>query len=103
MITKGVFARSASKITEADMNHMLRQLHTIKAPLHHLLVRLGQAAMPWLALSCVAFSQEHELGVVSMMLHFLIVKTVILISLIGMPKTGCSGETRLVLHASSSS
>ena len=32
-----------------------------------------------------------------------IVKTVVSISLIGMPKTSCSGETRLVLHVPSSS
>ncbi len=39
----------------------------------------------------------------SMMLHYVIVKTVVLVGLIGMHKTGCSGETRLVLHVPSSS
>ena len=38
-----------------------------------------------------------------LMLHYVIVKTVVLVGLIGMHKTGCSGETRLVLHAPSSS
>jgi len=38
-----------------------------------------------------------------MMLHYVIVKTVILVALSGMRKTGCSGETRLVLHVPSSS
>jgi len=32
-----------------------------------------------------------------------IVKTVVLVGLTGMHKTGCSGETRLVLHVPSSS
>ena len=34
----------------------------------------------------------------SVMLHYVIVNTVVLIGLMGMHKTGCSGETRLVLH-----
>ena len=38
------------------------------------------------------------LGLVSMMLHHVIVKTVVLVGLTGMHKTGCSGETRLVLQ-----
>ena len=43
-------------------------------------------------------------GLVSMlMLHYVIVKSVILLGLIGMHKIGCSGETRLVLHIPSSS
>ena len=42
------------------------------------------------------------LGLVSMMLHYVIVKPVVLVGLIGMHKTGCSGETRLVLHVPSS-
>ena len=33
-----------------------------------------------------------------MMLHYMIVKTVILVGLIAMHKKGCSGETRVVLH-----
>jgi len=36
-------------------------------------------------------------------LHYVIVKIVVLVGLIGMHKTGCSGETRLVLHVPSSS
>ncbi len=43
------------------------------------------------------------LGLVSMMLHYVIVKTAVLVGLTGMHKTGCSGETRLVLHVPSSS
>ncbi len=39
----------------------------------------------------------------SMVLHHVIVKPCVLVGLIGMHKTGCSGETRLVLHVSSSS
>jgi len=42
------------------------------------------------------------LGLVSMMLHYMIVKTV-LVGLTGIHKKGCSGETRLVLHVLSSS
>jgi len=49
------------------------------------------------------FAHLAALGLVSMMLHYVIVKTVILVGLIGMHKTGCSGETRLVLHVPSSS
>ncbi len=43
------------------------------------------------------------LGLVPMMLHYVIVKIVVLVGLTGMHKTGCSGETRLVLHIPSSS
>ena len=43
------------------------------------------------------------LGLVSMMLHCVTVKTVKLVDPIEMRKTDCSGETRLVLHVSSSS
>jgi hypothetical protein len=49
------------------------------------------------------FAYPAALGLVSMMLHYVIVKTVILVALSGMRKTGCSGETRLVLHVPSSS
>jgi len=50
-----------------------------------------------------AFAHLAALGLVSMMLHYVIVKTVVLVGLTGMHKTGCSGETRLVLHVPSSS
>jgi len=43
------------------------------------------------------------LGLVPMMLHYVIVKIVVLVGLTGMHKTGCSGETRFVLHIPSSS
>ncbi len=46
---------------------------------------------------------DAALGLVSMMLHYLIVKSVVLVGLTGMHKTGCSGELRLVLHIPSSS
>jgi len=49
------------------------------------------------------FAHLAALGLVSMMLHYVIVKTVVLVGLIGMHKTGCSGETRPVLHVPSSS
>ena len=49
------------------------------------------------------FAHLAALGLVSMMLHYVIVKTFVLVGLIGMHKTGCSGETRLVLHVPSSS
>jgi len=39
----------------------------------------------------------------TMMLHYVIVKTVVFVGLIGMHKTGCSGETKLALHVPSSS
>ncbi len=38
-----------------------------------------------------------------MMFHYVIVKSVVLVGLIGMYKTGCFGETSLVLHVPSSS
>ena len=43
------------------------------------------------------------LGLVSMILHYVTVNTVVLVGLTGMHNTGCSGETRLVLHILSSS
>jgi len=53
-------------------------------------------------MGCVIVVPCHSvmaaLGLVSMMLHYVIVKTIVLVGLIGMHKTGCSGETRLVLH-----
>ncbi len=50
------------------------------------------------------FAHLAALGLVSMMLHhYVIVKTVVLVGLTGLHKTGCSGETRLVLHVTSSS
>ncbi len=52
-----------------------------------------------------AFNNAHlvALGLVSMMLRHVTVKTVALISHIGMHRRGCSGETRFVLHVPSSS
>ncbi len=44
------------------------------------------------------FAHLAALGLVSLMLRHVIVKTVVLKGLIGMHKTDCSGETRLVLH-----
>ena len=49
------------------------------------------------------FGHLVALGLVSMMLHYVCVNTVVPIDLIGMLRTDCSGETRLALHASSSS
>ena len=49
------------------------------------------------------FAHLAALGLVSMMLHYVIVKTVVQVGLIEMHKTCCSGETRLVLHVPSSS
>ena len=46
---------------------------------------------------CWGFAHLAALGLVSMMLHYVIVKTVVSVGLIGMHKTGCSEETRLVL------
>ncbi len=37
------------------------------------------------------------------MFHYVSVKSVVLVGLIGMYKTGCFGETSLVLHVSGSS
>ncbi len=58
-------------------------------------------------MGCVTVVPCHSvmaaLGLVSMMLPYVIVKIVVLVGLIGMHKTGCSGETRLVLHVPSSS
>lgn len=42
-------------------------------------------------------------GLLSMMVHNVIVKTVVLVGLIGLHNTGCSGGTRLALHIPSSS
>ncbi len=44
------------------------------------------------------FVHLAALCLVSMMLHYVTVKTVVLVGHTGMHKTGCSGETRLVLH-----
>ncbi len=44
------------------------------------------------------FAHLAALGLISKMLHYVIVKNVVILGLIGMHKTGCSGETRLVLH-----
>ncbi len=49
------------------------------------------------------FAHLAALGLVSMMLPYVTVKTVVLVGLTGMHKTGCSGETRIVLHIPSSS
>ncbi len=49
------------------------------------------------------FAHLAALGLVSMMLHCVIVKIVELVDPTGMHKTGCSGETSLVLHIPSSS
>ncbi len=49
------------------------------------------------------FAHLADLGKDSMMLRYVIVKTVELVGLIGMHKTGCFGETRLVLYVPSSS
>jgi len=49
------------------------------------------------------FAHLADLGLVSMMLPYVTVKTVVLVGLTGMHKTGCSGETRIVLHIPSSS
>ena len=43
------------------------------------------------------FAHLAAVGLVSMLLHYVIVKTVVLIGLIGMHKTGCFGETRLIM------
>ncbi len=50
-----------------------------------------------------AFAHLAVLGLVSMMLCYVIVKTVVLVGLMGLLETGCSEETRLVLHVLSSS
>jgi len=42
-------------------------------------------------------------SMLSMMLHYVTVNSVVYVGLTGMHKTGCSGETRLVLHVPSSS
>ncbi len=47
------------------------------------------------------FAHLAALGLVAMMLHYVTVKVVI-VSFVGMRKTGCSEETRLVLHVPSS-
>ncbi len=49
------------------------------------------------------FTNLVALGLISIMLHYVIVKTVVLVGLTWMHKTGCSGETRLVLHVPCSS
>ena len=55
---------------------------------------------------CLGFLMVHDgKWYISMMLHDVIGKNVVYVDLIaiGMHKTGCSGETRLVLHVPSSS
>ncbi len=46
--------------------------------------------------------QVHAEGLVAKILLYMIVKTIALVGLAGMHKTGCSGEARLVLHVPSS-
>jgi len=48
------------------------------------------------------FAHPVALGLVSMMLHYVMVETVILVGRTGMHRTGCSGETRLAWHVPSS-
>jgi len=43
------------------------------------------------------FVHLAALSLGSMMLHYVTVNTVVLVGLTGMHKTGCSGQTRLVL------
>jgi len=49
------------------------------------------------------FVHLAALGLVSMMVHCVTVNIILLVGLAGTHKTGCSGETRLVLHVPSSS
>jgi len=49
------------------------------------------------------FAHLVALGLLSMMLHCVIVLTVKFVDLTGLHKTDCSGQTRLVLHIPSSS
>ncbi len=55
----------------------------------------------WFRVACRGFAHLSALGVVSMMSHYVIVKGVF-VGRIGMHKTGCSGERRLVLYVPSS-
>ena len=48
------------------------------------------------------FAHLAALGLVAMMLYYVTVKVVVIVGFVGMRKTGCSGETRLVLHIPSS-
>ena len=57
----------------------------------------------YLTLSFTSAFSLAGLGLVSMMLHHVFVKNVVLAGLVGLHKTGCSGETKLVLHVPSSS
>ena len=51
----------------------------------------------------LALGVFNDVSLHSMMFHYMIVKTVVLVDIIGMHKTGCFGETRLVLHIPRSS
>ncbi len=48
-------------------------------------------------------THQTTLTLASMLLHYVIVQTVVLVGHMKMRKTDCSGETRLVLHVISSS
>jgi len=48
------------------------------------------------------FVHLAALGLVSMMLHYVTVNIVVSVGLPGIHKTGCSGETKFVLHIPSS-
>ena len=50
-----------------------------------------------------SFAHLAAFGLFSVMWHYVIVKTVVLVDLTEMHKIGCSGETKLVLHVPSSS
>ena len=51
----------------------------------------------------VMVRMQAALGLASAMLHHVVAKTVEIVGLIGMYKTGCSGETGLVPHVPGSS
>ena len=61
----------------------------------------GYEAFVWVKLGC--FAHLVALGLVSTMLHCVIVTTVKRVDLTGMHKIDCSGQTRLILHIPSSS
>ena len=86
------------KIGHAELgaNLMDRSCQGCRFCCHHSLGR-------FFGLATLGFAHLAALGLVSMMLHDVIVKTVELVGFLGMPKTSCSGETRRVLHEPSSS
>jgi len=109
-----VFADSLLSLLLNLLHVNCLHLHLLRLNLLHLdvlhldLLPVGRRCSSWAAflasyLIIRGFAHLAGLGLVSVMLYSVIVKAADLVGITGMHKTGCSGETRLLLHAPSSS